>query len=446
VITLQTAAFSLTIALLAALAWRRPAWLAGALAFAVALEISVLFYPSLGPAGKFIGEISLTKLTCLALIAAAFPRVFTDPLVRQKLSDACRQPLTVFLLAYIALGAVSFLWSADRARTIVESVRLATLFAAFLAVVLLARKDTLLLPFRILHATALLLTPLTLYEWRSGHQIWQAEQLARETVLRVNATFVDPNIFARYLVLAVAANFLLCLHAKNRTRILYFAALPILLFQLILTSSRAGVVTLVAVLLLALILLPEKKAPLWTLGCGLLGSAIIFATRSDIVARFAALLQNMDTANPVRAYLWRAAIAIFQDHPALGTGLGSFQTVFLTQYAEYRTLSDGATLSHTTVLTIAAELGAAGLFLLLLLTLSVIWTAMRLYLLGHSTYLGMFNDYRNSYYIGIGCVLWFCTVFVSSQAEGRLFEDPILWLAAAMLVILKNMETRHPYQ
>ncbi|MDR0434238.1 MAG: O-antigen ligase family protein [Gracilibacteraceae bacterium] len=437
----------LTIVPLAILAWRRPAWLSAVLAFAVAMEISILLYPDLGPVGKLIGEISLSKLTCIALILAAFLRLFVQADTRRKLRDACRQPLTLLLLLYVGLGAASLLWSADRGRTLAEIARLAVLFATFLAIIVLAKKNTLLLPFRVVHWTALLLVPLTWYEWRAGTQIWQAEQLARETVLRINDTFVDPNIFARYLVLAIAANFLLSVHAKTRLAgIFYLAALPVLLLQLILTSSRGGVITLAVILLAALILFPEKKAPLWTLAFGAVGSAVIFATRSDIVSRFAALLQNLDETNPVRVYLWRAAIAIFQDHPLLGTGLGTFQTVFLRDYSSLRTLSDGATLSHTSVLTVAAELGVAGLFLLLLLGLTLTWTVFRLYALGHSTYLGMFNDYRNSYYIGLGCVLWVGTVFVSSQAEGRMFEDPVFWLAAAILVILKNMEAGRPYQ
>ncbi|MDR1320949.1 MAG: O-antigen ligase family protein [Gracilibacteraceae bacterium] len=443
---LQAVVLSLTVVLLAALAWRRPDWLSAALVLAVALEISILFYPDLGPAGRLIGEISLAKLTCIALILAAIPRLILRPAARQKLRDAFRQPLTALLLAYIGLGVVSVLWSADKARTMAESARLLVLFAAFLAVTVLAKKNTLLLPFRAAFWTALALAPLTWYEWRSGVQIWQAEHLARETVLRINDTFVDPNIFARYLVLAVAADFLLCAHAKTRrSEIFYIAALPVLLLQLILTSSRGGVVTLVVVAAAAIILFPEKKAPLWTLIFGVIGSAVIFATRSDIVARFAALFQNLDETNPVRVYLWRAAAAIFRDHPGLGTGLGTFQTVFLSDYASFRTLSDGPTLSHTSLLTIAAELGSAGLLLVLLLVVSLSWTVFRLYALGHSSYLGMFNDYRNSYYVGLGCVLWLGTVFVSSQAEGRLFEDPILWLTAAILVVLKNMETRHPY-
>ncbi|MDR1603553.1 MAG: O-antigen ligase family protein [Gracilibacteraceae bacterium] len=442
----QTALLLLTLVLLAALAWRRPAWLPAFLGLAVALEISVLFYPDPGPVGRLLGELSLTKLTCVALILAALPRLVLDGAARQKLRDACRQPLTLFLLAYVGLGAASFLWSADKARTLVETARLGTLFAAFLAIIVLTNKDALLLPFRAVHGTALLLTPLTWYEWRTGVQIWQSEQLARETVLRINDTFVDPNIFARYLVLAVAAGFLLQAHAKSRREeIFYLAALPILLLQLILTSSRGGVLTLLVVVVAALILFPDKKAPLWTLAFGAVGSALIFVTRSDIVARFTALLQNLEESNPVRLYLWRAALAIFRDHPIGGTGLGSFQTVFLDQYASYRTVADGATLSHTTVLTVAAELGLAGLFLLLLLAICLSWTMFRLYALGHSTYLGIFNDYRNSYYIGLGSVLWLLTVFVSSQAEGRLFEDPVFWLAAALLVVLRIMETRTPY-
>jgi O-antigen ligase len=255
--------------------------------------------------------------------------------------------------------------------------------------------------------------------------------------LRVNATFVDPNIFARFLILGVVANFVIQLYTRDKgTRLFYMASLSILLAQLALTSSRGGVLTLLAILIAALILLPNRKAVLWVLGLGVLCGAIVLFIRPDIWERMLTLTQNFEASNPQRLYLWNAAIAIFKDNPIYGTGLGTFQTVFLKDYAHLKTISEGVTLSHTTVLTIAAELGTIGLVVLGSLWLMIFGRLASLYRLGNE-HLSMFNNYSNRYYVGAGYFLWALTVFISSQGEGRFFEDPILWLSCACLVVLR---------
>jgi len=109
--------------------------------------------------------------------------------------------------------------------------------------------------------------------------------------------------------------------------------------------------------------------------------------------------------------------------------------VFLSDYAQMQTV-EGATLSHTTVLTIAAELGVIGLTVLGLIWIALLGKLISLYSSSHS-YQNLFHDDGNEYYIGAGSFLWALTVFISSQGEGRFFEDPIFWLSCAILVTLK---------
>jgi len=433
----QWIVLAVTVIVLGLLIIMRPLWLAPLLGVAVALEISSTWYPDLGMIGNLLGMVSLTRFTSLALILAALVRVIFLPEMRRKLSAVFKDPITIILIIYLVLGAASVVYSADPGKTVAETIRLVVLFAVFVSIALLMDKERSLLPFKAVHITALALTPLSFYEGFTGNLIWQAENLMKEHTLRVNATFVDPNIFARYIILGIVANFILQLYTRDKgTKMFYMAALSILLAQLVLTSSRGGMITLVAILIAALIFLPNRKAVLWVLGLGVLCAAIVLFIRPDIWDRMTLIFKNYADYNYQRLYLWQAAIAIFQDHPILGAGLGSFQTVFLRDYIALKNVADGATLSHTTVLTIAAELGVVGLAVLAALWIALLVRLISLYSMNND-YLSMFNDYNNTYYVGAGYFLWAATVFISSQGEGRFFEDPILWLCCALLVVLR---------
>lgn len=430
----------LTIVILGIIIWKAPAFLAPLLGAAVALEISITWYPDLGIINSALGLPSLARFVSIALIIAGWGRLLTSAETRQKFSKVIKHPLTLMVLLYIVFGAVSLIYSAAPDRTIVEVIRLFVLFAVYIAIALLMEKEYATMPLRFVHFVALALAPLVFYEGFTGNLIWRSEIL-QETVLRVNAAFIDPNIFARFIVLAVAANLVLQLFARDaNTKMLYFAALPVLLAELMLTASRGGIVTLIVVILAALILLPNKKPVLWLMGLGGLAGIIVLIGAPDVWDRMMQITTNLQESQPHRYALWQGAIAIFQDNMLTGTGLGTFQHVFTTDYAHLRTMAyNEVTISHTTVLTIAAELGVIGLTIL-----GFIWIVLFgvLYQLHGRTdsNINIFKSNTNEYYVGSGYFLWILAIFISSQLEGRLFEDPMLWLSMGMLVILTFYE------
>lgn len=431
----QWVILGITVVILVLLAIRKPLWLVPLLILGVALEISSTWYPDLGKVGNLMGMVSLTRLTSFALILAAFARLFFMDEMRRKLSAVFRDPLTIILLIFIGFGAISIVYSADPGKTLTETVRLLTLFAVFISIALLIDKEHALVPFKAIHFVALALAPLAYYESFTGNLIWQGEHLLRESTLRVNATFVDPNIFARFLILGVVANFILQIYAKESSiKFMYMAGLAVLLTQLAFTGSRGGMVTLFVILIATLIFLPNRKASLWVLGLGALFIGLILMGRPELLDR---MLSITELANTQRLYLWQAAIDIFKNNPIIGTGLGTFQTVFENDYINLRrdVGPQGATISHTTILTIAAELGAIGLTLL-----AAIWAVIlgKLYILYGTShdYRNLFYNFRSEYYLGTGCFLLILTIFISSQGEGRFFEDPMLWLSFALLIVL----------
>ncbi|MDA8440872.1 MAG: O-antigen ligase family protein [Peptococcaceae bacterium] len=416
-----------TLILLGYLGWKKPHALVFVLAAAVALEISRTWYPALGSLGKALGTVDLARLTTLAIIITAAAYLVVSAEKRQLLGVALRRPLTWSLLLYIGLGAGSMLYSVDKQATAVEVVRLFILLLLCLSIVVISRKQDVLVPLQVVHAVGLLLLPLTIYEVLTKHFVWQ-QFLATVNPPRVNATFVDPNIFARYLVLAIVANVVLQYLADTKgQRIFYLGALLGLITELAVTLSRSGMVTVVLVLGLMLLLKPEKRV-LKPIGLVAILGVLLAIIHPTVWQRILTFGQGMQALDPQRLYLWRVAGAMFHDHPILGVGMGGFQKSFLTHYLKLKTISNGVTLSHTTILTIAAELGVLGLAVL-----AAIWILLSKFMWG------LRSAGRRTYILGIGYFLWILTVFISSQAEARFFEDPVMWLAIGMLFTVQRV-------
>jgi Lipid A core - O-antigen ligase and related enzymes len=424
--------FLLSVGILVYFGWKKPAVLPSFLAGAVAFDISIDWFPSLGPLGSQLG--SLARLFTVGTIGAALWLLWRQPEKRQELKQILSHFLSKALLIYIAAGAVSLIYSIGRAKTVVEVVRLLTFFLLYVSICLLAERKHLFLPFYVVHWVGVALVPLALYEGVTRHFIWRG-YLAEGMIARVNATFVDPNIFARYLILAIVANLILqFFHTKSKMKIVYYVTLLGLLGALGITLSRSGVVTLAAVLLLMIFLIPRKQIvqPIGILG--IIG-AVIVASRPTIWQRLLTFREGFGALDAQRKYLMRVAWAMFKDHPIFGVGLGGFQESFTTHYLWMKTVIpyvQGVTLSHTTILTIAGELGVMGLA-----ALAWVWLALARVLKQLRNGLNGLID-RNGlerYISGVGYFLWIVAVFISSQAEARFFEDPMIWIGMGGMML-----------
>ncbi|AET70706.1 lipid A core-O-antigen ligase-like enyme [Desulfosporosinus orientis DSM 765] len=409
---------------------KKPSLLISILAGGIALEISIEWLPQEGLLGSQLG--SLARIFTVGIIAAAAVRLWKEPETRCRLWGIMNHYLTRALMIYIAVGGFSLIYSVGRGKTVLEVIRLLTLFLLYLGTVLLAEKKHDFLPMQVVHWVGIALVPLALYEGATRNFIWRG-YLAEGMLARVNATFVDPNIFARYLVLAIVANLLIQYFTEKAwKRAVYIACLLCLMGGLAITLSRSGMLTLAIILVLMVFLIPRKPI-LQPIGfLGLIG-AVIVAMRPTIWQRLLTFREGLGALDAQRLYLWKAAWAMFKDHPLLGVGLGGFRKMFETQYIQYKTVipdAEGATLSHTTILTIAAELGLLGLA-----ALAWVWLAIMRAL--HSLRkLARQQEKLRGYCLGVGYFLWIMTVFISSQAEARFFEDPAVWLSMGMMVHL----------
>jgi putative inorganic carbon (HCO3(-)) transporter len=285
-----------------------------------------------------------------------------------------------------------------------------------------------------------------------------------------NGTFVEPNIAARFLALAIVGGLAAVRLAGRRASQAFVVLVPIA-GAMVLTFSRTGWLLLVFVAI-AWVVLGYRDRRAW------LGSAIVIATfaagllivpnaltrATDVPAaasaalsdgpRLASLLAEPPVSLPapptaptytpldpllnalpldiIRRYLARAGIAMFLDHPLTGVGLGGFQPQLLGPYfyyidPEYRPAP--ITLAHTDVIRIAAEEGLVGLGALVFFLAGIV-TTLRGALRGADGFQRVAVSAT-----GLGLLV----VFLAAQTEGRFFNDPYVWLLVGTLAALAAM-------
>lgn len=127
------------------------------------------------------------------------------------------------------------------------------------------------------------------------------------------------------------------------------------------TSALAGLFALIAILGASAVLLPRQSA--------------VSAFLKESFNRTIEVLELNYHAAYMRPELWKKTFLMFDDHPALGVGLGNFQYVIPAYDATDPTRPH----AHNQVLQALAELGVVGLLLVVLLLavpcLTALWSA-----------------------------------------------------------------------
>ncbi|MGH9743699.1 MAG: O-antigen ligase family protein [Candidatus Acidiferrum sp.] len=176
--------------------------------------------------------------------------------------------------------------------------------------------------------------------------------------------YVNRNHFAGFAELVIPISLVPLILGKVRRErwilVSLFAVVPI--GALFLSASRGGIVSFaveLGVILLWLLLRRTAGKHLLSGGAVLLLAFLLVSWLGvqQLVARFSSL-QSLEVTAGKRASMRKDTWHIFLDHPWMGTGLGTLQTVF----PAYETLYDGKIVnhSHNDYLEGLAETGLAG--------------------------------------------------------------------------------------
>jgi len=295
-------------------------------------------------------------------------------------------------------------------------MRLLLLFAVGISVALGAdRKTVFERVFKVIFVMATITAVFGLIQYFSGQWIWGGgidKIVDGVLVRRVNSTFIDPNIFARYLNISILGTVLLILRHEWISRIGTTLALLVQVAALGVTFSRtAWLILLFGLFILVIATTKHWKTRRNTLGLGALGGVALFLIPS-IRARFDTLFAGV-AALGQREFLIKGGWAMFIEHPFAGVGLGNFQWAIEHPYHYLVPWSDAVTRSHTSLVTVAAEMGVFGILGMVVFLLLLVGMNLRV--------TNRMNAFAQAVLVSI-FVVW-----LSSQGEGRFFEDPMVW-------------------
>lgn len=262
----------------------------------------------------------------------------------------------------VVLYGVQATYSADFDNALQQVAFFVVPFA--LLFVLLARVEwtprLLRLCLGLLVGLALLFSAVGYVEYATRHIFLNPKLIASNdlhTYFRTNSVFFDPNIYGRFLVvamLAVAATML----QISRTRLVWGGAAVLLALWggLVLTLSQSSLgALLVGLATLAVLRWGARRVLLPATGVVAVAVAAVLLTPGT----FGIDLDNLDGSTSGRTVLVRGGGELFAERPVAGYGSGAFALEYRRH--ERRVADDAATASHTIPITVAAEQGIVGL-------------------------------------------------------------------------------------
>ena len=280
------------------------------------------FYRDVG-----LTTLTLPKFALLGLLAG----LALNPGARERavsaLRSAAARPIGVGLCLVLLATALSIVQADHRVPALRETLKALEYLVLFAAVAVAMYVDPAEREIRgalgvMLGIVALLALSQELFGAPSG--LW----FYNHPIPRIAGPLEGPNQLSGYLgvLLPVVAAFALL----RKTHPLELAALAAGSMALVLTLSRAGTAASFAALLLVLVLAPSqrKRTVAAALVAGVAAGLSVVAVfgSTSLFSRFSSLAEvERPGGVGTRAELWRAAFALWKQHPLFGIGGGNFE-------------------------------------------------------------------------------------------------------------------------
>jgi O-antigen ligase len=357
-----------------------------------------------------VGTQNAYLLDPLYVVLAASVLALVVRVLRGQADRALPRLIAVPAAIFVFFAGLSLLWTHDLRQGSIELLFFLFPFSALVAVVVRS-------PYRAWHPRALAITLVALASLFAAVALFQrlthghllASDVERANAytsyFRVTSLFKDPSIYGRHVVIAIGV----LLVAMWLRRIGFWLAAGLIAFLfvgLLPAYSQSSLVALFAVTVAVAFALGgprvRRVVVVGAVACVLAGAAFVAATAVSDSAR---------QATSGRTRLARVTWIVFEHHPLVGVGIGG-QPQASKEEAKTQ-LSAKRDRSHTTPLTVAAELGIIGLVIYAALLAA---TSRALYLVTQ----------RNQA-LGLGTASVFLALFVHSLFYAGFFEDPIVW-------------------
>jgi hypothetical protein len=326
--------------------------------------------------------------------------------------------------ALAALSGISLLWAKDPRAGTIALVFFYFPFAVLLSVVALTRpKDW---TWRALAAGVVAVT--SVFAAIGVYQAWShTEILAKQDVqlanaysafFRVTAVFQDPNVYGRHLVLGIVVVLTVLWLGLLRPAV-GLPVLGLLALGLYFSYSQTSFVALFCAVLVVSLLAGDRLTRGVVVG---VSAALVLAAGVVVLAEGDGDSTRQVTSD--RSALVQVTWPVYAAHPVVGVGIGS--QPLMSRREEDARRQKSKNVSHTTPLTVAAELGTIGL-LVYLAFLAALGRAI-------------LEVWRRHLPLGLALAGCLTALVVQSFFYGGFFEDPFVWgiagVAAAAVAFL----------
>ncbi|MBI2767835.1 MAG: O-antigen ligase family protein [Chloroflexi bacterium] len=256
-----------------------------------------------------------------------------------------------------------------------------------------------------------------------------------EYAYRSNATFADPNNLARFLVvsMSLAAGMVLATGARRLTVYLAAPSFALGALGIVLTGSRSGWMMLLLVGFIVVLTAPIARYTKVKLTAAAVAAvvamvALLLAQGGANAERVRSLTSGVDAIGQ-REFLIRAGLHMWRDNPLIGVGTGNYQHALVLKYFSEIPSWAKTTLSHTSAVSVLAELGIVGALMYVLVGVRIGIAVVATYWRTTVPFNRLMTGWIGASLVGI--------LFIS-QSEGRLIEEPYLWLLMALLIAIET--------
>jgi len=326
--------------------------------------------------------------------------------------------LALPLASLIAFSAASYLWTWDERAGAIFLAFFVFPFTAGLAVVARA-------PLASWLPRALVVTLVALGSLFAAIGIWQAQTrtlfFARDvevanaytTFFRVTSLFKDPSLYGRYLVVPIVILLVVVLLRRGRTVdwVAATVAGAFLFWGLFYSYSQSSFVALFVVTCAVALVGLGRRLRILLVACAFVATLAAAAVAADAV--------NGRSARDVtsgRSRLVNVTLEAFQARPIAGVGIGGQPRASAEESGKG---SPSRNASHTTPLTVLAELGVLGFALYAWVLAAAAWA---LWLLT-----------KRDLVLGVGLAAVLLVLVVHSLLYAGFFEDPLTWGVFALV-------------
>lgn len=256
---------------------------------------------------------------------------------------------------------------------------------------------------------------------------WVDADVSSQISARAYSVFMNPNVFAEYIVLVVPLVVsLFWTHKDGFKKFVFLGIVGLLMLSLLLTFSRGGILSVAISAFTFLFFLYRPLIALF-IPFGLLGMSFL---PENIRNRIISITNVKDSSASYRFKIWQITKDVIKDHPISGVGFGHkpFKQTFESYIRSMPIFH-----AHNTYLEVMAEGGAAGFItFLFVVIISIIETLRIIYK----------TTDKNIKAFACGLIASIVGILAHGMFEDIIYINRIIlmiWVILGLVMALKNI-------